>query len=334
MTTPGTALHGLRYDPSGDQHWQTITLDSLISSNGGAGAVWSTLPKSNPPLVAKLYLQGMKGHIANNINYGSRLIALVQHRDALSERLPFCAWPRRLLFHDRNLTPSRFSDNLAGFTMQRLHHTIPLTDVIATARKAVRIEPHDALHIALLLADQLSRLHAHPWRFVFGDLSPNNIHITPDFKKVLFIDTDGFQFSLPSPQQNYTVPGFTERFTSPFQLAVPIGTMLPAKHDLFVLSILLFCLIFAANDLHRTHPFTYGENIPENQSIQHQRFPYALPSQYPPPPYLLSIYQTWPNDFRAAFHSAFIDQNPLSAAQWSALLRAHWGSLLRPSSST
>ena len=69
-----------------------------------------------------------------------------------------------------------------------------LATIITDERTRFRFNRHHTAHILTLLADQLNRMHKHAWGFVFGDMSPSNIHITHDRENVLFIDTDSFQF--------------------------------------------------------------------------------------------------------------------------------------------
>ncbi len=78
--------------------------------------------------------------------------------------------------------------------MAELVGTVSLATLITDERTRFRLQRGQTAHILATIADQLSRMHKHGWGFVFGDMSPSNIHITHDHSKVLFIDTDSFQF--------------------------------------------------------------------------------------------------------------------------------------------
>jgi DNA-binding helix-hairpin-helix protein with protein kinase domain len=333
MLQSGQELSALLVDAStGAQNWTKLTLDEhLARGSGGAGTIWTLKQKSDPPLVAKIYNATIKNRISSNLSEGERLIPLVSHRGELMSRLPFAAWPRRILFRTANVTASEFANNLVGFTMARLDNTIPLNDFTSLDRCRPRVTPHDSRHIALTLVDQIDRLHRHPWKFVFGDLSPMNVRISLDYKHVHFIDTDSYQFHIMQQGRPYhfSTAGITEGFTSPFALEPSRVGPMPPEHDLFVVAILLFQIVMAQQDVLTVLPFSSGD-VRDNDRIKAGQFPYANPTAWPVPDYALSKYNALNPDLRTAFTQTFTTRVPITAARWRTILSAPWGELRQP----
>lgn len=324
---PKKSISALRYDPDGSHHWMSYTLDEQIAF-GGAATIWSIAQSSNPTLLLKIFKPDQKDFIKKNAVFVDRLIPLAQHRDDLLKTLPFCAWPRRLLFRSANLDPATFVDDIAGFSMATLDNSKKLSSILFTDRARLHITPQASRHIAITIADQLDRMHNHPWQFVFGDLSPNNIHIGNNLQDVFFLDTDAFQYKAHLDGHDYAFPlaGVTDGYTSPARLAgLPTDYMQPA-HDDFVLAILILQLYMADLGITDWHPLQMSGRT-ENQNITDGYFPLNAPGPLKVQDYVVEKYRSIPAPLRNAFENTFTHKTKLTARQWRGLCEAHWGLL-------
>ncbi len=313
---PGDYAWGARLHPQKDDYFQ-FTLGEPMGTVGGAGAVYQLMPRSTPPLVAKVYNDRVLQRIRSDRKYAQRIIALALHGNELAKSLPFATWPRRVIFSERN--PKNPQQALLGFTMERLVGTVSLLDIITQKNTRVRVTPNVTAYLAITLADQIARLHRHPWTFVFGDLSPNNIHVTADLSQVRFIDTDGFQFDYNNGKYNFALSGLTPGFKSPgADAALQTSGRLTTTHDDYVLAILIFMLLMADQGM-PTHPFQCRDT-PEDANIENRLFPLANPSQHRLPPPVIQAFNAIPEPVRNAFIKTFTSATPIPASQWVTLL--------------
>jgi len=325
----GDTIWGARLYP-GDEpdHWFAYTLSNSVGREGGSAAVHALLPAdTDPPLVAKIFNEEVRDRIRGDDAYANRILFPALCRDELMERLPFAVWPRRALFDIKAPDPKRRREHLIGFTMERLLGTIPLEDLMSPGPQRFKLTPENTLVICGTLADQIAMLHRHPWGFVFGDMSPANIHITRDFKDILFIDTDSFQFTVGKGRHNFELYGLTPHFSSPGARAlIKAHRPVTAAHDDFLLAILIFKMMMIETGI-PAHPFTCAEGD-EDDLIDRRFFPYE---SNPPraPRAALDAYRTLPEIFREAFRTTFQGQTPVIAQDWARLIASHRRSLRR-----
>lgn len=324
-----TQIWGARIEPDGSDTWDRYELGPFIAG-GGMGVVHELLPRFKQPIVAKLFNDAMIARIKGDPKIAMRLAALVRHRAIIAESLSFATWPRRILFNKHKPRDTTdIADSIIGFTMLKLDRTFSLHELEMAEDRRLRMTPSDTAHIAITIADQLSRMHAHPWGFVFGDLSPNNIHVTPDFKKVFFIDTDSFQFNFEAAKYTFTLGGITEGYTSPgAEQQLKATGRVSATHDDFVLAIHIFMLLMMDRRVPR-HPFQ-SLQTPLNALIERRAFPFDNPQSYPVPAVCLDAYRSFPPSLRQAFTRTFTTPTPVTAREWTKLLSDYRRSL-RPS---
>ncbi|HEX2842156.1 hypothetical protein [Hyphomicrobium sp.] len=288
-----------------------------MGTAGGAGAVYQLMPRTDPPLVAKIYNDKVLQFIRSDRKYAQRIIALGLHRDELAKSLSFATWPRRLIFNERE--PKDAQQALLGFTMERLVGTTSLIDLVTQQNARFKITPDTTAFLCITLAAQLARMHRHPWTFVFGDMSPNNFHITADLTKVRFIDTDGFQFDYNNGMYTFRLSGLTPGFKSPGADASLQRTgRLTTTHDDFVLAILLFMMLMADKGM-PIHPFQCGDT-PEDVRIEKRQFPLSDPVQFPLPAPVVAAWNELPQKLRDAFTRTFTGPTPIPAAEWETIL--------------
>lgn len=327
--TKGDAVWGARlYKGDTPDHWFSFTLADSIGQEGGSAVVHALEPgDTDPPLVAKIFNEEIRERIRQEDAYANRILIPAVYRDELMERLSFAVWPRRALFDVRAPDASRRREHLIGFSMERLVGTVPLEDLMSPGPARFKITPEITLVICGMLADNLAMLHRHPWGFVFGDMSPVNIHVTRDFKDVRFIDTDSFQFTVGKGRHNFLLYGLTPQFSSPGARArVDAHQPVTAAHDDFVLAILIFKLLMVEAGI-EAHPFTSSEGD-EDDLIDRRFFPFET---NPPrvAAAVLETYRTLPALFREAFKATFQGPTPVTAQEWAHLIASHRRSLRR-----
>lgn len=312
MLGPGDNAWGARLQPHGQDYFQ-YTVSEPTGDQGGTSAVFQLLPRTRPPLVAKLYNDQILNRIHTDRKYAQRIFVLATHRDELAHALPFATWPRRLIFDRKK--PVNPQTSVLGFTMERLDGTTSIADYVYQRNVRLKATPSTTAYIAISMADQLARMHRHPWTFVFGDMSQNNIHISADGTRVHFIDTDGFQFDYNNSQYLFTLSGLTPGFKSPGADASLAATgRVTTTHDDFVLAILIFMLLMADKGC-PTHPFSWG-NSTEDSNIEQQRFPLADPVRFPLPPAIVEAWNKLPKDIRDTFIRTFTGPVPVRATEW------------------
>lgn len=324
----GSTAMAVRIDPSRPDHWTAYPLGAHIGQ-GGTSSVYEVALATNPPLVAKIYNSDITTAIKAQQAYALRLLTLASHRADLISTLGFGVWPRRLIFRIKDPSDAQIAEMLAGISMQRLNDTTPLHDLINFDSCRMRMSAHDTLHIAVTLAEQLDKLHGHPWQFVFGDMSAKNIHVSNDFARVHFIDTDAFQFTL-ADGTTFRPHGLTPSYRSPGSMhrLQRNSSITPADDD-YVLAILIFQLLLAQAGFTQMHPFTAaGSNEEDNMAIG--LFPYNAPDRLPPPDGPLEAYEALPPELRTAFSATFTHRKPVTAAQWASLLHVFRRSLPWP----
>jgi DNA-binding helix-hairpin-helix protein with protein kinase domain len=316
MHNPGDKIWGVRL--ASPDHTTTYTIKEPLGDPGGTGQVFRLLPRTNPPLLGKIFLPDFTQKVRQDRSIAQRLVALALHREQLGGALPFGTWPRRLLVNSASFQD--LQQVLIGFTMEELKGTTSLNHLISTEHARARLKQSDTMHIAITLADQLARLHAHDWKFVFCDLTPNNIHISSDFKLVHFIDTDSCQFIFNNGTFNFASRLLTPKFSSPgARERLANNQLLTPENDNFQLALNLFMFLMADGGLNGVHPFSSGSHD-EDTLISQRAFPYENPVAYPVPPIALQVYRQWPEPLRQAFAKTFTSA-PVPAAEWVTVLR-------------
>lgn len=324
--TANTLLHGVRIEPDASESWVTYSLGKRLGK-GGMANVHEIFPETNPRLLAKLFNDDMRNRIKGDPKIAMRLAALVRHRAEIAESLNFATWPRRILFSKASPNgPAEIAATIVGFTMTRLTNTISLHELMMNEKRRLRLTRDHTAVIAIMMADQIARMHKHPWGFVFGDLSPNNIHVDVDFKAVTFIDTDSFQFSFDANKYSFTMGGITPGYSSPGINAQLKATGRATKaHDDYVLAILLFQLFMMEQGVPR-HPLQTLKT-PIQQLIEKRIFPYLDPAAYPLPQICIDAYAAFPQCFKDAFVRSFTTPHTVTSEEWTRILSEHRRSL-------
>ncbi|WP_072387051.1 hypothetical protein [Hyphomicrobium sp. CS1BSMeth3] len=323
---------------SGRPRWMPIHIGDPITKRTGFATVHEVTTRTNRgPMVAKMFNPQALKSLRNPANFDQvkRLVLLVSQRDSLrvhpQHPLDFVTWPRRLITSDPDIIKGGHFDitalqaKILGFTMERLTDTRPLRDFLTTSSKRTPRDHQTNIHIACHLAHQIARLHEHPYRFVFGDLSPNNVHISTDMRRVHFIDADSYQltYALNHGDQLFRVLGFTPNYVSPDEFSNPVAT---AQHDDFVLAILLLQLLMAQRDI-PVHPFDTQGEINHNRAIKARDFLFDRQLPHKDKRLDFALWNEMHTDLRAAFRKSFTSNTPTTARQWTQLLSCHWRSL-------
>lgn len=316
-------FQALSIKPDGTRTLQSMAMGTMLSTKG-ANADVCTFGDTSPNVVGKIYRDAFRKRFSANPQLIERIIILSRQSHELRKALPFCGWPDRLLLAGQAKTSADFAAQFTGFTMDRFPATTSLMELIGVRRARLRLTPHDSVNIAIMLAEQLNKLHQHPLHFVFGDLSPNNVLVSGDFARVLFIDADAFQFSTTVKGRIYTFAndGTTPSYTSPYAIARTEASQLPKEHDLFVLAILIFQILMADRGFLKCHPFSSG-TVEENERIKARQFPYGDPTRYPVSAAARKAYESLPSELREAFTDVFMHHRVLTADAWIALLSKH-----------
>lgn len=307
--------------------WRDVPIGSHFGS-GGSAHIYEVDQTSSPKQLAKMFVSAMRRRIRSNDNDTQRLIPLVREREAIHTALPFATWPRRLLF-ERKVTSQDFQSALIGYTMTRLQGVTSLQDITRLKPKRVRLTRQNAKSIALSLVTQIDALHAHPMRFVFGDFNPLNVQISHDYKSVIFIDTDAFQFQAPrkgdpnSSRVSYYVPGVNPNYVSPETADFKEGTLISPDSDLFILAIHLFRLTMAEAGVLDVHPFIVAKHS-ISELVSSRSFPYASPHRFPVHKHCVDAYNALPLPFRKAFERTFTSKSPTPCKEWISLINDNW----------
>lgn len=325
MSQPAT-LFALRLDSRGNEDWRRFTLGAELTETMGASArvfAFAETQVRGELLVAKLYKDKARRAAKQSGDPQPRLLPLARNRDMLHETLPFCIWPRRLLFDQLRPPTVSWGDSLLGFSMQKFSDAVSLYDLLFDERHRRRMSADDYIYVALTIAHQLAQMHAHPWRFLSVDMSPNNILVSRDFRQVRFIDTDSFQFSHLG--HVYKANGLTAGFKSPgAQAAIDVRGPLGLEHDRFCLAILIFHLLMARQG-RPISPFQApGEDV--DTLIERRAFLYAPAPAHAVRPEFTAAYAKLPQEVRDAFLQSFT-KVPLRASDWADCLSRHRGFL-------
>lgn len=314
------ALQALTLRPDGSQSSTPLTIATTLSSKGATADV-CTFVDAPPTIVGKLYRPSYRQRFATHVRLLEGLVLFTRNSEALRKDLPFGSWPGQLLL-DAPITDSEsLKAVVCGFTMDRLTATTPLMDLLGVRRARVRLTTHDSLNIAITISTQLDKLHRHPWQFVFGDFSPNNIMLSANFERVMFIDTDAYQYKttyrgrIYEGQNDATTPSYN----SPHSVGRKGASKLPPEHDLFILAIIIFQILMADKGFLKCHPFSSG-SVPEDDRIKARQFPYAEPNRYPVNPAALKAYHQLPKAIRDAFVEVFSKHFALTTGAWITLL--------------
>ncbi|WP_414463316.1 hypothetical protein [Hyphomicrobium sp. DY-1] len=321
--TAGATVWGARLHETEDDDWFEYKVVAPVGNAGGAGAVFTLSPDTEPPLVGKFYNPEVRAGMASDREAALRIIMPALHRDGLNQTLDFASWPRRILFDLKEPPAADLHKHVIGFTMEMLVGTKSLNTLLGKDIDRKNLTRERTIHIAITLADQLAKMHRHPWGFIFGDMSPMNIHITKDFSKVLFIDTDSFQFD--NGAFDCKLSGLTPDYSSPGgRAAVTANRQMTATHDDFVLAILIYQLLM--RDLgFECHPFTLDGEDPDDV-IDRRHFPMDAGDTNN---FMKDAYAQLPDDIREAFTHSFTKDTPVTALQWIPLLTNYRRSLWR-----
>jgi len=332
----GTRYFALLIDESNQPDWYDITLNSVFNK-GGAAELWTVdTDNANFTILAKLWNDEVLAGIAAHPPEAGRLIPLIRHRDELYAKLRFVVWPRRILFTRPELDNS--VADIRGFTMSKLSGYRKLFAVLDAAQEGeTPLKLHEAAYLAEALCGNVQRLHAHPWQFRFGDLTPNNILVDAQLTDLYFVDADSFQFTYNDPftgaAQQIAINGLTPGYTSPEAIAAnkrrQRGAFLPPlseDHDNFILAILIYQILMSHFGLGGTHPFQGSNEDLLDTYIENRQFAPELPDP-PINDYIVAQYKRIPENIRSAFRHTFIDQKPLKPAEWKRLISDSWRSL-------
>ncbi|WP_414462460.1 hypothetical protein [Hyphomicrobium sp. DY-1] len=321
--SPGETVWGARIEEHEDDDWFQYKVVAPVGNEGGAGAVYTLSPNTEPPLVGKFYNEDLRASMTTNREAALRIILPALHRDGLNQALDFASWPRRILFDVMDPPAAELHKHIIGFTMELLIGTKSLNTLLGKDSDRRNLTRERTIHIAITLADQLAKMHRHTWGFVFGDMSPMNIHVTKDFAKVLFIDTDSFQFDNGAFECKLT--GLTPEYSSPgARAAIAANRRVTATHDDFVLAVLIYQLLM--RDLgFECHPFSMDGDDADD-IIDRRFFPMDAGETNG---FMANAYKELPEDIRAAFTQTFTKDNPVTALQWIPLLTNYRRSLWR-----
>lgn len=326
LTAPGTNLFAVRYAAGRAEDWRKFAVGKeLTETIGGTARVFAfgEADVRGELLVAKLYKDAARRALKRSGDPQPRLVPLVRERDMLHETLPFCVWPRRVLFDALRPPQARLAESLLGFSMEKISNAVSLYDLLFDEAHRRRLTPDDYVYIGLTIARQLSQMHMHAWKFLYVDMSPNNILVSHDFRAVRFIDTDSFQFTHDG--HVYKANGLTEGFTSPgAQAAIDSRQPLTPDHDRFCLAILLFHLLMARQG-RPVNPFEAPQQD-VNDFIEKRAYLYAPMPPHAVRPELTAAYKTLSQDIRDAFLKSFT-ATPLTARDWAECLSRHRGFL-------
>lgn len=325
---PGDKIWAARIaDGVKDDETVQYTLGAPIGKEGGFGKVFTITPDKgthhNPALVAKFFHADKIKKLHSDVAYARRMFALALSADDLNTNLPFCSWPRRLIFTEKR--PKQAQTAVLGFTMARIPTLISLEDILLNHSVRAKLKPQDTIHILLLIADRLSRMHKHPYRFVFSDFSDRNVLVSYDFNQVYFIDPDAYCF-----HRNFDFPfsGTSEPYISPYSVSGKSGRdMLPPEHDHFTFAILVFRILMANLNRPVTSPFQKCGQKEQQDLVRERIFPLDRYPEYKRPTPVRETYARLPTDVRAAFTKTFTTETPVTVEEWISILSKHRRSL-------
>ncbi len=328
----------VRYQP-GDlqtpEAWTGMTVGDLLTekSYGGTAHVYALgeVEQHTPRMAAKIFNAETIKLVQYKKEHADRILFLAINEPRLKKDLDFCIWPRRLLFLQKPKQTGAIHKKLIGFGMDRLENTVSLGDLIDKEAERANFQERDYVAVAVHLADCLQKLHAHDFKFVFGDFNARNIHITKTRdRKIKFIDTDSFQLDPPGVPEPFNCPPFVAfDYTSPDARKQLIASeMLKRSHDEFVLAIHI-CILLMGSLGRPYNPFDASDNNDIASLIDKRAFVFDNQAQYPVRPSVIETYLKLPQNIREAFTTSFT-KTPLTAAQWGTLLATYWRLLQRP----
>lgn len=323
----GQSVTLLRTRGTGPDTAQSATL-GLAFDKGGSSRLYRFEPELAQPQVAKIFADAYRAD--GKLDPLLKVLTLVSHYDRLAAELPFVVWPDALVTTTPTVTGHTFRDAAIGFAMAPLPAgLVALHAILKVARHRKHFQSTATARLAARIADQLGQLHR--FGFVFADLSPKNIRVSPDLADVMFLDADGFQVSLggrPLPSR-----GVTQGYASPSTIAnfsSDPTAIRPVADDDFVLAILIFQLL-----VDRAHPFETGAAFVEspnaelNTAIYRRWYAYGDAARFQPQDDALQRYRRLAPPIKEAFYRSFLGPVPMPAAEWARLLRLHadapWG---------
>ncbi len=233
------------------------------------------------------------------------------------------AWPRDLLYSDRNRT------HFVGFTMPRVENCQPVYRLyFPKDRKSIwpLFNWKYLLYAARNVASSLAALHQRG--YVVGDLNESNL-LVRDTAQIVFIDTDSFQVTTPAyvhrcvvGKKEYTPPENQGRDLTSFDRR--------DDHDCFALAVLVFQLLMEGR-----HPFdgvAAHPSVPEAHEhseriiVNYFRLAYAANGEVRPP-LDCPDFQMLPDAIRQLFMRCFVDGETIPssrprAVEWMSVLDA------------
>jgi DNA-binding helix-hairpin-helix protein with protein kinase domain len=273
-----------------------------VLGRGGEGAVYARV--GDDTQACKIYTKPPTDVRAAKLTW---MVAHLQQHPDLAQ---WCTWPQELLFDE--------AQHCVGFAMERLWQLWPIHEVYQPEqRKAVLpLAGWDFLvHVAANCARMFETLHKYD--VIVGDVNERNIFVSAD-AMVHLVDCDSFQirdgdrfFGTGVGVVDYTPP---ELQGKDFRLVART-----VEHDRFGLAVIAFKLLMMGR-----HPFSGGPTGDLHQAILNkdwdypqlaQRLRHLLPWSVIAPP------------VRAAFASAFTDEQRPAAGLWVERLAAFEASL-------
>lgn len=318
MVDVGATVWGILSDLDGNEDWKEYTVADQVGEAGGNASVHKLIDGAGSPLVGKFYNCEATERLRSDKIHALRLILPSRHRLALEENLEFVVFPRRILI-DRPDPGDDPLTHIVGFSMNLHEGFYSLTDLIEQEdARRFSYTPDTTLCILITIADQLARLHDHPWRFVFGDMTPNNVLVSRNYETIRFIDVDGYQFS--NGAYDFPLTGLSPGYISPDAYKrLEKADRLTSAHDDFLLAIIISQMLMADHGHLRTHPFNISGQD-KNDLIERRRFTYELAPEDVDEG-IISAYRTLPDELRDAFRQTFTTDAVVTAAAWASLLQ-------------
>ena len=267
---------------------------------GGEGAVFEIHGVQD--CVAKIY------HRALDSEKAAKLAAMVELADP--RILQFAAWPRSILYGNRNGAP-------IGLVIPRVTNAREIHELYSPAQRKVQF-PHASWQFLVRVARNCAAAFdaLHEVGIVVGDVNQGNVLVCND-ALVRFIDCDSFQVSKGG--QVFRCEVGVPHFTPPeLQRANFRQVTRTENHDCFGLAVLIFHCLFQGR-----HPFAGRYNgpgdMPIERAIQEGRFAYGragLRRQMQPPPFAV-VMDDLSGPIAHLFERAFGARERPAAAEWA-----------------
>ena len=273
-----------------------------VLGRGGEGAVHARI--GNQDQACKIYTRPPSDARTAKLTW---MVARLQQHPDLAQ---WCTWPQALLFDQQH--------HCVGFVMERLHELWPIHEVYQPEQRKAAL-PLAGWDFLVRVATNCARMFEtlHKYAVIVADVNERNIFVDAD-ATVHLVDCDSFQIQ-DGDQFFGTGVGVVD-YTPP-ELQGKDFRLVPrtVEHDRFGLAVITFKLLMMGR-----HPFSGGPTGDLHQAIANkdwdypqlaQRLRHLLPWSVVAPP------------VRAAFASAFTDEQRPSASLWIERLAAFEASL-------